>query len=316
MSLCKFEGKPMNEDTPIPIITIIFGEVELYLPQTSHAVTLARQLLNVFETTFQSQSTKQLGGETSLKTEKQPHKKLGTPDTFMSSDTTIKVATKAEPLIQMKDNLNSTAISNDSPMISGNTSVGIGDIKAPPPIASEATKKELEVHRINASSNLAGATLPFVLKECSAINRDSSTMYAHGKMLWYISKSNIAIQISREGYGVPVDLLIVDLKYLYDNPKVAKDIIRKFGKDTYSNKAVVLRALLHEVPFENLNPIQPIAETQNSEDGSCDDVTFDSCANNKPENCKHCTDKSRFDDKKKLAAKKPPPPLMKATINP
>ena len=52
------------------------------------------------------------------------------------------------------------------------------------------------------------------------------------------------------------------------------------------------------------------------EQGTCDDVIFDSCANNSPENCKFCVNQSRFEDKNKLAAKKPAPPLMHATIEP
>lgn len=52
------------------------------------------------------------------------------------------------------------------------------------------------------------------------------------------------------------------------------------------------------------------------EQGTCDDVTFESCANNSPESCKFCMNESRFEDKNKLAAKKPAPPLMHATIEP
>ncbi len=50
------------------------------------------------------------------------------------------------------------------------------------------------------------------------------------------------------------------------------------------------------------------------ENGSCDDVTFDSCANNSPENCKYCVNESRFEDKRKIAANKPSRPLLKATV--
>jgi len=57
-------------------------------------------------------------------------------------------------------------------------------------------------------------------------------------------------------------------------------------------------------------------ESKGSEDGTCDDVTFESCANNSPEKCKFCVNESRYEDKNKLAAKKPAPPLMKATIEP
>ena len=40
-------------------------------------------------------------------------------------------------------------------------------------------------------------------------------------------------------------------------------------------------------------------EDTNDSQGSCDDVAFESCANNKPENCKFCVDQSRYEDKKK-----------------
>ena len=52
------------------------------------------------------------------------------------------------------------------------------------------------------------------------------------------------------------------------------------------------------------------------EQGTCDDVTFGSCANNSAENCKYCVNESRFEDKNKLAAKKPAPPLMRASVPP
>uniref|UniRef100_A0A6M3KYP5 Uncharacterized protein n=2 Tax=viral metagenome TaxID=1070528 RepID=A0A6M3KYP5_9ZZZZ len=68
---------------------------------------------------------------------------------------------------------------------------------------------------------------------------------------------------------------------------------------------------------EHEKKIKEQTDTQKgNEDGTCDDITFDSCANNSPENCKHCMNESRFEDKKKLAAKKPAPPLMKATVDP
>ena len=68
---------------------------------------------------------------------------------------------------------------------------------------------------------------------------------------------------------------------------------------------------------EHEKKIKEQTDTQKgNEDGTCDDITFDSCANNSPKNCKHCMNESRFEDKKKLAAKKPAPPLMKATVDP
>jgi len=45
-------------------------------------------------------------------------------------------------------------------------------------------------------------------------------------------------------------------------------------------------------------------------DGTCDDVSFDTCANNDPDTCKFCVNESRYEDKRKLAAehseKQPP----------
>lgn len=136
--------------------------------------------------------------------------------------------------------------------------------------------------------------------------------HKQGKMTWYTSKDRTAIRILREGYDTSVELSVTDLKYLYDNPTPAKEIIKKFGIDNYQNKAVVLRGFLREIPypmifFEDLNE-------EGSEDGTCDDITFDNCANNKPENCKFCVNQSRFEDKKKLAAKRPGPPHMKANM--
>lgn len=52
------------------------------------------------------------------------------------------------------------------------------------------------------------------------------------------------------------------------------------------------------------------------EQGTCDDISFESCTNNSPENCKFCIDMSRYEDKNKLAAQKPAPPLMRASVPP
>jgi len=59
-----------------------------------------------------------------------------------------------------------------------------------------------------------------------------------------------------------------------------------------------------------------VEEHLGDEQGTCNDIIFESCANNSPENCKFCVNQSRFEDKNKLAAKKPAPPLMHATIEP
>ncbi len=53
---------------------------------------------------------------------------------------------------------------------------------------------------------------------------------------------------------------------------------------------------------------------EGNENGSCDDITFDSCANNSPENCKYCVNESRFEDKRKIEANKPSRPVLRATI--
>mgnify|MGYP003394433505 FL=1 len=55
-------------------------------------------------------------------------------------------------------------------------------------------------------------------------------------------------------------------------------------------------------------------EEKGNEQGTCDDIMFDSCANNSPKNCKFCVNKSRYENKNKLEAKKPAPPLMKAAM--
>lgn len=159
----------------------------------------------------------------------------------------------------------------------------------------------------------------FVLKEIPFPHKLTDLQeYKQGKMSWHISKDSTAIRILREGYDVPVELSITDLKYLYDNPIAAKGIIHKFGTDVYQNKAVVLRAFLREIPYPKIYPEVPevteVPEEKGSEDGTCDDIMFDSCVNNSPENCKFCVNQSRFQDKNKLAAKKPVPPLMKAKM--
>jgi len=53
-------------------------------------------------------------------------------------------------------------------------------------------------------------------------------------------------------------------------------------------------------------------EPEGQPDGTCDDVSFETCANNDPEACKFCMNESRYEDKRKLAAKKPRAPLLKA----
>ena len=169
----------------------------------------------------------------------------------------------------------------------------------------------------------------FVLKEITFPNNLTDLQeHKQGKMSWHVSKDSTAIHILREGY-TPVELSVTDLKYLYDNPIAAKGIIQKFGEDVYQNKAVVLRAFLREIPYPKIYPEVPdvpvpeaptpppipeVPEEKGSVDGTCDDIMFDSCANNSPENCKFCVNQGRFEDKKKLAAKKPAPRQMKVDM--
>jgi len=55
-------------------------------------------------------------------------------------------------------------------------------------------------------------------------------------------------------------------------------------------------------------------EPEGLPDGTCDDVSFDTCANNDPKTCKFCVDESRYEDKRKIAARKPGKPLLKARM--
>lgn len=187
--------------------------------------------------------------------------------------------------------------------------LGITDKKKPVPVP-EPEKPSEHTKPITETG--------FVLKEITFPNNLTGLQeqeHKQGKMTWYLSKDSTSIHIKREGYDTPVELLVTDLKYLYDNPIPAKGIIKQFGEDVYQNKAVVLRAFLREIPYPKIFPeIPEVPEEKGSEDGTCDDITFDNCANNKPENCKFCVERSRFQDKNKLAAKKPAPPQMKINI--
>jgi len=166
-------------------------------------------------------------------------------------------------------------------------------------------------------------TTEFVLKDCDfPTSTNEFISFDQDKMSWSVSKDD-RVEIKRKGYLSPVTLMIKDLKYLYDHPKESEGIIQKFGKDTYSNKSVILRAFMREVPFEKITYHEPAllqketkAEPVGQEDGSCDDISFDSCANNKPDNCKHCVNQSRYENKSKLAAMKPSPPSLRASVPP
>jgi len=162
----------------------------------------------------------------------------------------------------------------------------------------------------------------FVLKEITfPDNLTDLQEHKQGKTSWHTSKNSTAIRIKRKGYDTAVELSITDLNYLYDNPIAAKGIIHKFGTDVYQNKAVVLRAFLREIPYPMEVPASipeapapEVPEEKGSVDGTCDDIMFDSCVNNNPENCRFCVKQSRFQDKKKIAAMKPSRPQLKATV--
>jgi len=159
---------------------------------------------------------------------------------------------------------------------------------------------------------------PFILKQVSfPVFTSDLQSHSSGKMHWIISKDQ-NIQIKRDGYFLNLKFSLNDIKYLYDHKEEAKKIIRHFGKLS-SNRAIVLRMFMQEVPWEKVNPAatqeQKKEELQGQEDGTCDDVMFGSCANNSPENCKFCIPQagtmSRYEDKNKVAAMKPSPPSMK-----
>lgn len=153
----------------------------------------------------------------------------------------------------------------------------------------------------------------FVLKESPFSESLKCSEHAQGKLSWCVSTDD-RVRISRKGYAsMIVQLKLSDLKYLYDNPYAAPEITEAFGKSTYKNKAIILRSFLREVPYDKItSSVETKAEGK--EDGTCDDISFESCANNSPNNCKLCTNMSRYEDKQKLAAKKPSPPLLKATM--
>jgi hypothetical protein len=153
-----------------------------------------------------------------------------------------------------------------------------------------------------------------------------------GKSIYWLHPDDKKIRISRVGYLLFVHANISDLVYLYEHPAEQTAILHAYSVATYVNKAVILRGFLKAVPLsalvgDNHNddavlaPLEPLAKKnepkgKGQEDGTCDDVAFESCANNKPENCKHCVNESRYENKNKLDAKKPAPPLMRASVPP
>uniref|UniRef100_A0A6M3LB30 Uncharacterized protein n=1 Tax=viral metagenome TaxID=1070528 RepID=A0A6M3LB30_9ZZZZ len=167
-------------------------------------------------------------------------------------------------------------------------------------------------------------TPAFVLKECEFPTEPTGyQVMTSGKMHWGVSKEN-EVRIRRDGYDLNIHIRLEDLKYLYENPTAAPGIIKTFGKETTQNKATVLRMFVREVTFDQITFHEPALlkkenkaeepEPKGQEDGCCDDVTFEECANNNPENCKFCIDQSRFEDKKKITKQKPGKPLLKASM--
>lgn len=151
------------------------------------------------------------------------------------------------------------------------------------------------------------------IKECEAFEIDPITERRVGLTYYWIKDDKICI--SREGYGVRIYFELEALLELSKDP-MRDETIKVFGKATYANKAVILNGFFKDAP-----PISSLIASFNNksnenEQGSCDDVDFEDCTNNSPENCKFCTNKSRFQSKKKINAQKPSPPLMKATFNP
>ena len=116
-----------------------------------------------------------------------------------------------------------------------------------------------------------------------------------GKTIYWLHPDGEKIRISRVGYkSIFVHTQIGDLKYLYNHPGGQKETLVAFGKATYENKAIILRGFLKDVPLSSL-----VEEPQGHEDGCCDDVAFESCANNSPDICKLCVDQSKYEEKNK-----------------
>ncbi len=165
---------------------------------------------------------------------------------------------------------------------------------------------------------------PFVFKETAAFEVSVQPITT-GKAIYWLHPGGKKIKIARKAYpSIFIHANISDLVYLYEHQAEAISIIQAYGKATYTNKAVVLRGFLKDVPLSALvgdnhndDVVVPVKEEPTGqEDGSCDDVAFESCANNTPEQCKYCIDQSRYENNNKLAAKKPAPPLMKASVSP
>ncbi len=136
-----------------------------------------------------------------------------------------------------------------------------------------------------------------------------------GKSIYWLHPDGKKIKISRSNYlSVFVYAKIEDLVYLYGHQSEQQSILYAYGNQTYENKAVVLRGFLKDVPLSALvgdhhnNGVVPVPmkkeEPIGQEDGSCDDVSFESCANNAPEQCKYCINQSRYQNKNKVAAQK------------
>ena len=146
-----------------------------------------------------------------------------------------------------------------------------------------------------------------------------------GKAIYWLPPGGKNIKISRKVYrSIFIYAKVSDLVYLYEHPAEVKAITIAYGKMTYGNKAIVLRGFLKDVPLSAL-----VGDTNHDDvsltkkevpkgqsDGTCDDVAFETCANNSPMNCRFCIDQSRYGDKNKLVAKKPASPLLRASVPP
>jgi hypothetical protein len=188
----------------------------------------------------------------------------------------------------------------------------------------DSVKPERPVTETNSQSKIETKLSPssptFQFEEIAAFEFSVQPKTA-GKSIYWLHPGGVKIRISRVGYLLFVHANISDLVYLYEHPAEQTAILHAYGVATYVNKAVILRGFLKDVPLsalvgDNHNDDAVLEEPKGQEDGSCDDVAFETCANNKPENCKFCIDQSRYENKNKLAAKKPAPPSMKTSILP
>lgn len=119
---------------------------------------------------------------------------------------------------------------------------------------------------------------------------------------------SIMIEPCTEGY------LVWDLD---ENGLKTKKEVYAVSKDKLVQKVKELLGITDKKPvkiYAKLRLVNESDKPKGQEEGSCDDITFDLCANNAPDNCKHCVNQSRYENKKKIAAQKPGAPLLKASM--